>query len=85
MVFPSVCDSGSTCSVLEGDRKWARRRLLSLLAEVFEERLHGVVVGLRQLLHQLFDGLNSVAVVWNLCGGEDVNNLRFPPGAATTN
>lgn len=37
-----------------------------LLPEVFEEGLHGVVVGLRQLIHQLFDALHSLPVVVNL-------------------
>lgn len=42
-----------------------------LLPEVFEESLHGVVVGLRQLSDQVFDGLNSMLVVWNLCRTEN--------------
>lgn len=43
-----------------------------LRPEVFEESLHGVVVGLRQLLDQLFDGQNSMFVVWTLCGTENM-------------
>lgn len=43
-----------------------------LLPEVFEESLHGVVVGLRQLLDQIFDGLNSVPVICNLCTTEKI-------------
>lgn len=39
---------------------------------MFEESLHGVVVGLRQLPDQLFDGLNSMFVVWNLCRTEKI-------------
>ncbi len=49
-----------------------------LLPEVFEESLHGVVVGFGQLSDQVFDGLNSMLVVWNLCRTENkvrVNNL----------
>lgn len=42
-----------------------------LLAEVFEERLHGVVVGPRQLLDQVLDGLNSMLVVCDLCTREE--------------
>lgn len=38
-----------------------------LLAQVLEESLHGVVVGLGQLPDQLFGGLDSVLVVWILC------------------
>lgn len=32
-------------------------------AQVFEERLHRVVVGLWQLLDQVFDGVDSLLVV----------------------
>lgn len=42
-----------------------------LLAEVFEERLHGVVVRPRQLLDQILDGLNSVLVICDLCRTEE--------------
>ena len=40
---------------------------------MFEESLHGVVVGLWQLSDQLFDGLNSLLVVWILCRTENKN------------
>lgn len=43
-----------------------------LLPQVFEESLHGVVVGPRQLLDQIFDGLNSVLVICNLCTTEKI-------------
>lgn len=52
-----------------------------LLAEVFEESLHGVVVGLRQLLDQIFDGLNSVLEICNLCTTEH-QRLKGHPTAA---
>lgn len=42
-----------------------------LLPEVFEERLHGVVVRPRQLLDQVLDGLNPMLVICNLCTREE--------------
>lgn len=37
---------------------------------MFEESLHGVLVWLGQLLDQIFDGLNSVLRICNLCTTE---------------
>lgn len=40
--------------------------------QVFEERLHGVVVGSGQLSDQVFDGLDPLSVVWTLDGADEV-------------
>lgn len=51
---------------------------------MFEESLHGVVVGLRQLSDQLFDGLNSLLVVWILCRTENNKSKFWQALKATT-
>lgn len=38
---------------------------------MFEESLHGVMVGFWQLSDQVFDGMNSLLVVWILCRKDD--------------
>lgn len=55
-----------------------------LLPEVFEESLHGVVVRLRQLLDQIFDGLNSVLAICNLCTTEHQSLKEQPTVALLT-
>lgn len=43
---------------------------------MFEEGLHGVMVGLGQLIHQLFDALHSLPVVKILCRNKNKKHLK---------
>jgi len=46
-------------------------------AEVLEDDLHGVVVRLRQPLHQIFNGMQPLLVVGNLCHSKEMNDDHY--------